>query len=421
MPKERDKEKEKEKDSKAETLNHLSIHQWVRSLCHFCATATHLSYRFPIFETSATALCGTTGKLGEVISFTIMSTRHLDDNERTSLALELMSFKIKYFYLSKAQIILRIEGVDVEVLRNLFHCSTTYLPFGQRQQSSQVVLGQVKPMHNNWYCMNVYYSPVGSMPLFPLQIARSKVASYVDSADDIAGTELGYSLTKDYSASRFEFRTVIDDNNSYTSMITFWVPRSVNFSFPRDHYFIDKNGKKISFTIEHCGNILPHSGAPGEPPKHETKKEHWRRVGEKRNPSYKNRLTVIAPVSSQSSPQKRRFGLLKESFYDGTHKQVSYTYAEETYPWVLFLDVLLELDSFDTFMTLFGQFENVFSTQGEFQKQSNSGLEATSKQPRIISFHLASGRHFQLNRVEGKDSSPYLTKVDALQILPFTS
>ena len=86
-------------------------------------------------------------------------------------------FKIKYFYLSKAQIILRIEGVDVEVLRNLFHCSTTYLPFGQRQQSSQVVLGQVKPMHNNWYRMNVYYSPVGSMPLFPLQIARSKVAS----------------------------------------------------------------------------------------------------------------------------------------------------------------------------------------------------------------------------------------------------
>ena len=33
----------------------------VGSLCHFCATATHLSYRFFIFETSATALCGTTG------------------------------------------------------------------------------------------------------------------------------------------------------------------------------------------------------------------------------------------------------------------------------------------------------------------------------------------------------------------------
>ena len=33
----------------------------VGSLCHFCATATRFSYRFPIFETSVTALCGTTG------------------------------------------------------------------------------------------------------------------------------------------------------------------------------------------------------------------------------------------------------------------------------------------------------------------------------------------------------------------------
>ena len=33
----------------------------VDSLCHPWFTATNLSYRFPIFETSATALCGTTG------------------------------------------------------------------------------------------------------------------------------------------------------------------------------------------------------------------------------------------------------------------------------------------------------------------------------------------------------------------------
>ena len=31
------------------------------SLCHPGFTTTKLSYRFPIFETSATALCGTTG------------------------------------------------------------------------------------------------------------------------------------------------------------------------------------------------------------------------------------------------------------------------------------------------------------------------------------------------------------------------
>ena len=33
-------------------------------------------------------------KLGETTSFTVMSTRHLSDQERTSLALELMSFRI---------------------------------------------------------------------------------------------------------------------------------------------------------------------------------------------------------------------------------------------------------------------------------------------------------------------------------------
>ena len=35
----------------------------VNSLCHPWFTTTNLSYRFPIFETSATALCGTTGKI----------------------------------------------------------------------------------------------------------------------------------------------------------------------------------------------------------------------------------------------------------------------------------------------------------------------------------------------------------------------
>ena len=33
------------------------------SLCHPWFTTTNLSYRFPIFETSATALCGTTGSM----------------------------------------------------------------------------------------------------------------------------------------------------------------------------------------------------------------------------------------------------------------------------------------------------------------------------------------------------------------------
>ena len=38
----------------------FSVHQWLRSAIRNFTT-TNLSYRFPMFETSATALCGTTG------------------------------------------------------------------------------------------------------------------------------------------------------------------------------------------------------------------------------------------------------------------------------------------------------------------------------------------------------------------------
>jgi len=41
----------------------------VASLCHPWFTTTNLSYRFPIFETSATALCGTTGIIYNILQY----------------------------------------------------------------------------------------------------------------------------------------------------------------------------------------------------------------------------------------------------------------------------------------------------------------------------------------------------------------
>ena len=57
MAKERHREKERQKGRNTQPPFNPSV----GSLCHFCVTPTHLSYRFSIFETSATALCGTTG------------------------------------------------------------------------------------------------------------------------------------------------------------------------------------------------------------------------------------------------------------------------------------------------------------------------------------------------------------------------
>ena len=359
-------------------------------------------------------------KFQEVATFTVMSVRHLNEQERVALATELMAYRIKYFFLSKAQIVLQLEGIDVEVLRNLLHCSTTtYLPFGQRQQSTQVMLSKIKHVKANAYQMEVKYAPIGSMPLLPLQVLMSSIAAYVSDDENIANTIIGASLISTFSATRFEFQTIVDDDNANISVLTFWVPCDSRTTFPCDHAIVYRNGKKISFTIEHCGNILPQTGAPGEPPRHETKQEHWRKVGEKLNPSFKNRLTVIAPASCLSSSQKRRYGMLREAQTEYANLPVSYTYAEEVYPWILFLDYLPEVDAFDAFLSHFGQYEVVDTGRGAFLRKRHVPADYISKRRRIMLFQLVSGKQCQMNRVEGLESAPYLTKVAALNILPF--
>ena len=95
--------------------------------------------------------------------------------------------------------------------------------------------------------MEVHYSPVGSMPLIPLQITKSSVITYLCDDEPIVGTELGLALVKDFSATRFECQTVVDDDNSNVAMVTFWIPRSVKCVFPHDYSLTNKDGKKIRF------------------------------------------------------------------------------------------------------------------------------------------------------------------------------
>ena len=355
----------------------------------------------------------------ETADWTIMSTRHLNDQNRLSLAQELMSFRIKYYFLSKAQIIMQLNGIDIEVLRNLLHCSTTYLPFGQRQQSTQVSLSQITQLGGSFHRLVVNYSPIGSFPNIPLQIAKSSILPLIDNEDDIVSTDLGYALITTFSAMKFEFHVVASEDNSNIPMLTFWIPNDTKKTFPSNFSVKNKEGITISFTIEHCGNILPQTGAPGEPPRHETKGEHWRRVGEKSNPSFKNRLTVIAPASIQSAPQKRRFGLLKDTVVMLNSQQFSYTYAEETFPWILFLERPPESEVLHTFLTHFGDTETVRSGQGDYCRQSFLQSEGISKFTRIMMLELPSGKKCQVNRIEGAEDSLYLTKIDALQIYSF--
>ena len=57
-----DSQRKRQNEREREETRHQSpFNPSVASLCHPWFTTTNLSYRFPIFETSATALCGTTG------------------------------------------------------------------------------------------------------------------------------------------------------------------------------------------------------------------------------------------------------------------------------------------------------------------------------------------------------------------------
>jgi hypothetical protein len=70
--------------SKKHNFNHLSVHQWIRSAVRGSQQPT--SYRFPIFETSATALCGTTGKLSEVTAYVAFLSNSLNSKKEVSYA-----------------------------------------------------------------------------------------------------------------------------------------------------------------------------------------------------------------------------------------------------------------------------------------------------------------------------------------------
>jgi hypothetical protein len=56
-----DKQKEKERKRKKRERDQAPISPSVASLCPPCFTTPNLSYKFPIFEPSATAGGGTTG------------------------------------------------------------------------------------------------------------------------------------------------------------------------------------------------------------------------------------------------------------------------------------------------------------------------------------------------------------------------
>ena len=153
---------------------------------------------------------------------------------------------------------LKLEGIEVEVLRNLLHYSTTYLPFGQRQQSTQIVLSQVNAIGSNWYRIEGKYAPIGSMPFIPLQIAKSSIIPLLENEVAVIDSELGLALMNAFSASKFEFQTIVNEDNVNVTMLTFWIPHEAKQNFPM---FFHSQGQKRKQYCLHDRALWKHTAA----------------------------------------------------------------------------------------------------------------------------------------------------------------
>lgn len=97
-----------------------------------------------------------------------------------------------------------------------------------------------------------------------------------------------------------------------------------------------------------------------------------------------------------------------------------YTYAEELYPWIVCQEPPNKADLLNTFITLFGEHSEANTLKGDFRRCGRHEIEAVSKTPRILALSLYTGQQIQINRVERRDESSFLTKVDALNVLPYS-
>ena len=269
-------------------------------------------------------------------------------------------------------------------------------------------------------------SPLGSMPLIPLQVDRASIAEGLENQHLLSETSFGRAIIQEYSATSMEFRTIVDDHSPHCQMVTFHVPSDTTYTFPCKFVFKNQKQQTVSCILEHCGNLLPSTGAPGEPPRQETKQEHWMKVGESLNPSFKNRLRAIAPASSKSVSSRRRFGQLREAHFDNKMRRTLYTYADEQQPWLLAQEQLsvdqLSVDQrLEIFLTTFSSHPAVENAGRRSFQQIKHQIESRrcDRLDRLIMFEIFASRELQVNRIETRNESTFSTSVDALKIYPY--
>ena len=163
--------------------------------------------------------------------YTVLSVQHIGEDELLGLAAELVRFGIQHYFVSRTILVLQLDGLDFEKLRNLVLSTTIYIPFGTRQQSFQLVIKNINISDDTLTQFVVNLSPVGSVPYIPLQIDKQQVGELVQGTDIVDAAALGKHLQQKFQAHKFEDQSVVEDDGSYKPVITFLIP-ATNKTFP---------------------------------------------------------------------------------------------------------------------------------------------------------------------------------------------
>jgi hypothetical protein len=109
------------KHSKKHNSNHLSVHQWIRCAIHASQLLTSLY--FPIFETSATALCGPIGNVFHhcCMIFSILYIRRCIQHSGVFLRFLKQGFWYGFFYFYMHTYFLLMSHICIHILSTQFH------------------------------------------------------------------------------------------------------------------------------------------------------------------------------------------------------------------------------------------------------------------------------------------------------------
>ena len=120
------------------------------------------------------------------------------------------------------------------------------------------------------------------MPFIPLQIAKSSIIPLFENDVAVIESDLGFALINAFSASKFEFQTIVNEDNVNITMLTFWIPHEVKQNFPCSFSVKNRKGNSIDFTIveTYCHKLVHRVNHPGTKLK-ESMAQNWRKVQSK--------------------------------------------------------------------------------------------------------------------------------------------